>query len=410
MSTPLLNLPGVRIQEVRLGAPPIAGVGTSTAAFVGKSPFSTAFVNVARQVTSADQFIKDYIRDAAAPDDETKGAQTNTLLSAAVLGFFQNGGTDCYIVDVGSEAPADVVAGIARLEKIEEIDIIAAPGIANKDVYAALKGQAEGMRNRFAIYDPPLEVTDLANLSKPPAAIPPPPGTEDGLRPPDSIWAGFYFPWVQISPFLKKDKDDLKADPNKQFFAPPSGHVAGLYARVDGARGVHKAPANEVLLGTVGVKRAVTDAEQNGLNENSVNIIRAFAAGPTVFGARTLQLAATPLDLSFRYISVRRLTTFIEQSLRIGLRFAVFEPNNLALRQIITRSVRGFLDGVWRDGALFGATADEAYYVRFPDPFNTDTERALGRLTLEVGIRPAPPAEFIIIRIGLLDRPANATT
>jgi len=104
------------------------------------------------------------------------------------------------------------------------------------------------------------------------------------------------------------------------------------------------------------------------------------------------------------------LTTFIEQSLRIGLRFAVFEPNNLALRQIITRSVRGFLDGVFRDGALFGATADEAYYVRFPDPFNTDTERALGRLTLEVGIRPAPPAEFIIIRIGVLDRPANATT
>jgi len=121
-------------------------------------------------------------------------------------------------------------------------------------------------------------------------------------------------------------------------------------------------------------------------------------------------LSATPLDLSFRYVSVRRLTTFIEQSLRIGLRFAVFEPNNLALRQIITRSVRGFLDGVWRDGALFGATADEAYYVRFPDPFNTDTERALGRLTLEVGIRPAPPAEFIIIRIGVLDRPANATT
>ncbi len=404
----LLNLPGVRIDEVRLGAPPIAGVGTSTAAFVGKSPFGTTFKDVARQVTSADQFLKDYIRDPTAPDDETKGAQTNTNLSMAVLGFFQNGGTDCYVVDVGSETPTDVVAGIKRLEKIEEIDIIAAPGIATKDVYAELKGQAEGMKNRFAIYDPPQEVKDLANLSKPPAAVPPPAGTEDGLRPPDSIWAAFYYPWVQVTPFLKKDKDDLKADPNKTFYAPPSGHVAGVYARVDGARGVHKAPANEVLLGAVGVKHAVTDAEQNVLNENSVNIIRAFAAGQTVFGARTLQLAATPLDLSFRYVSVRRLTTFIEQSLRIGLRFVVFEPNNLALRQTITRSVRGFLDGVWRDGALFGATADEAYYVRFPDPFNTDTERALGRLTLEVGIRVAPPAEFIIIRIGLLDRPANA--
>ncbi len=174
--------------------------------------------------------------------------------------------------------------------------------------------------------------------------------------------------------------------------------------------GVHKAPANEVLLGALGVEDLITDAQQNGLNNDSVNIIRAFAAGPVVWGARTLQLAATPLDIDFRYISVRRLTTFIEQSLRVGLRFAVFEPNNLALRQTITRSVRGFLDGVWRDGALFGATADEAYYVRFPDPFNTDAERALGRLTLEVGIRVSTPAEFIIIRIGLLDRPANATT
>jgi phage tail sheath protein FI len=405
----LLNLPGVRIDEVRLGAPPIAGVGTSTAAFVGNSPFSTAFKDVARQVTSADQFLKDYVLDPAAPEDEKKGAQANTNLSMAVLGFFQNGGTECYVVDVGSEDPLQVAAGIKRLEKIEEIDIIAAPGIADKDVYGALKAQAEEMRNRFALYDPPLVVKDLANLSKPPAVTPPPAGTEDGLRPPDSIWAAFYYPWIQVTPFLFQDKDDFKKDPTKPLFAPPSGHVAGLYARVDGARGVHKAPANEALLGAVGVKQAVTDAEQNGLNENSVNIIRAFAAGPTVFGARTLQMATPPLDTNFRYISVRRLATFIEQSLRVGLRFAVFEPNNLALRQIITRSVRGFLDGVWRDGALFGATADEAYYVRFPDPFNTDADRALGKLVLEVGIRVAPPAEFIIIRIGVLDKPANAT-
>jgi phage tail sheath protein FI len=400
----LLNLPGVRIQEVRLGAPPIAGVGTSTAGFVGESPFSTTFQDVPRLVTSADQFFKDYIRDPADPDNEAEGAQTNTDLGKAVLGFFQNGGTECYVVDVGPAATAgDVATGIGRLAKIEEIDVIAAPGFANATVYGALKAQVEDLKNRFAIYDPPdTVVDDLANLSIPL-------GTGQGVRPPDSIWTAFYYPQIQISPVLKQDKTDAE-DPTTKFFAPPSGHVAGLYARIDGARGVHKAPANEVLLGAVGVRDPLTDAQQNGLNENSVNIIRAFAAGPTVFGARTLQLAATPLDLSFRYVNVRRLATFIEQSLRVGLRFAVFEPNNLALRQTITRSVRGFLDGVWRDGALFGATADEAYYVRFPDPFNTDTERLLGRLTLEIGIRPAPPAEFIIIRIGLLDRPANATT
>jgi hypothetical protein len=407
----LFNLPGVRIDEVRLGAPPIAGVGTSTAGFVGKAPQANPKIGKEPHlVTSVDQFFNEYIRDPLHLDDEKLGAKTNTNLGNAVIGFFQNGGTECYVVDMASEDPGEVAAGIAKLSKIEDIDIIAAPGIAHATVYGALRDQAVEQRNRFAIYDPPnKKAEDLANLSKPvgtPAVLP---ATEGGLRPPDSIWAAFYYPRIQVSPVLFGDKEAAKADPAKQFFAPPSGHIAGLYARVDGLRGVHKAPANEVLLGALGVEDLITDTQQDGLNNNGVNIIRAFGAGPTVWGARTLQPGDAPLDTSFRYISVRRLTTFIEQSLRVGLRFAVFEPNNLALRKTITRSVRGFLDGVWRDGALFGATADEAYYVRFPEPFNTDTERALGKLTLEVGLRPAPPAEFIIIRIGLLDKPANAT-
>jgi uncharacterized protein len=392
----LLNLPGVRIQEVRLGAPPIAGVGTSTAAFVGQAPDAAKFKNVLRQVTSADQFYADYIRDSTAPDDETKGAQTNTKLGNAVLGFFQNGGTECYVVNVGSELAADIKTGIDLLETKEEIDIIAAPGIIDTGTYNALLDQAASTKNRFAILDPPNIVDDIAKLQK-----------GGPLRPKDSIWGAFYYPRIQLSPVLKKDKDDLTADPTKKFFAPPSGHIAGLYARTDGDRGVHKAPANAPLFGALAVEHLISDAQQDVLNNDSVNIIRSFSEGPVVFGARTV-LVNDAADKTFRYISVRRLATFIEQSLRIGLRFAIFEPNNLALRQTITRSVRGFLDGVWRDGALFGATADEAYYVRFPDPFNTDVERALGKLTLEVGIRVAPPAEFIIIRIGLLDRPANA--
>ncbi|MEN3330006.1 MAG: uncharacterized protein V7638_4813 [Acidobacteriota bacterium] len=392
----LLNLPGVRIQEVRLGAPPIAGVGTSTAGFVGKAPDTARFPLVLRQVTSADQFFADYIRDPTAPDDETKGAQVNTNLGNAVLGFFQNGGTECFVVNTGDETPGNIKKGLDLLATREEIDIIAAPGVIDTATYDALIAQAAGTSNRFAILDPPTKVDDIARLQK-----------GGNLRPKDSIWAGFYYPQIQISPVLKKDKDDVLADPTKQFFVPPSGHVAGLYARTDGERGVHKAPANAPLFGALAVEHLISDSQQDVLNNDSVNIIRSFSEGPVVFGARTL-LVNDAADKTFRYISVRRLATFIEQSLRIGLRFAVFEPNNLALRQTITRSVRGFLDGVWRDGALFGATADEAYYVRFPDPFNTDTERALGKLTLEVGIRVAPPAEFIIIRIGLLDRPANA--
>jgi phage tail sheath protein FI len=392
----LLNLPGVRIQEVRLGAPPIAGVGTSTAGFVGEAPDKTKFKNVLRQVTSADQFYADYIRDPAFPDDETKGAQTNTKLGNAVLGFFQNGGTECYVVNVGSELVGDIKTGIDLLETREEIDIIAAPGIIDTATYDALRDQAASTKNRIAILDPPNIVDDISKLQK-----------GGLLRPKDSIWAAFYYPRIQVAPALKKDKDDANADATLKFFAPPSGHIAGVYARTDGERGVHKAPANTPVFGALAVEHLITDAQQDPLNNDSVNIIRSFAEGPVVWGARTL-LVNDAADKTFRYVSVRRLATYVEQSLRIGLRFAVFEPNNLALRQTITRSVRGFLDGVWRDGALFGATADEAYYVRFPDPFNTDVDRALGKLTIEIGIRVAPPAEFIIIRIGLLDRPANA--
>jgi uncharacterized protein len=380
MSTNFANLPGVKIQEVRLGAPPIAGVGTSTAGFVGKSPLGTAFLDTPHLVTSLDQFTAEYIK--------TETAMTN--LAYAVRGFFQNGGTECYVVNVNAEDKAKITGGLARLEAIEEIDIIAAPGITDKDVYKALQDQAKNTGNRFAILDPPASgsVGDLIDPTK--------------LRPADSQWSAFYFPQIQVARILANDPP-TETEP---IFVGPSGHIAGLYARVDGQRGVHKAPANEQLMGALAVKQIVTDDEQNKLNEEGVDVIRLFSAGPVVWGARTLENKA---NLPFRYISVRRLTTYIEQSLRAGLRFAVFEPNNLALRQTITRSVRGFLDGVWRDGALFGATADEAYYVRFPDTFNRDEDRAQGKLTLEVGIRVAPPAEFIIIRIGLLDRAANAT-
>jgi len=391
-----LDLPGVRISEVRLGAPPIAGVGTSTAAFVGKAPQANATIGKEPHlVTSVDQFFSEFIRDKADPDDETKGAKKSTALADAVIGFFQNGGTRCYVVDMASELPADVKTGIEKLAKIDDVNIIAAPGIADKDVYDALEKQATDILNRFAILDPPAApVTTITDFNKTVIDTPTP-----GVRPVDSKFAAFYYPRIAVANVLKDDKDA-----KTQRFAAPSGHIAGLYAKTDGERGVHKAPANAALSGALGVEHKITDSEQDTLNPLGINIIRLFAEGPIVWGARTLDR----VDTNFRYVSVRRLAGFIEDSLRRGLRFAVFEPNNLALRQTITRSVRGFLDGVWRDGALFGATADEAYYVRFPDPFNTDTDRALGKLTLEVGLRVAPPAEFIIIRIGLLDRAANA--
>lgn len=379
MPTIYVNTPGVQINEVRLGPPPIAGVGTSTAGFVGKAPKAGTFVNAARLVTSADQFTSDYIADA----------DTSTPLSRAVLGFFGNGGTACYVVNVNSDAPADTVVGIKLLEVIDEVAILAAPGHNETTVNTELEDQATRTGDRFAILDSPPKVAALTDLTK-----------GGGKRPTDSMYAAFYYPRIMVGKLLKNDPD-VEA-------VTPVGHIAGVYARVDAARGVHKAPANERILGALGVEHALSDADQNTLNADGVDLLRVFSEGTVIWGARTL-LANDAADRTYMYVNVRRLVNYIEESLQEGLRWAVFEPNNLALRQQISRAARGFLDRVWRDGGLFGATAEEAYYVRFPDIYNTDTDRALGKLTVEIGLRVTYPAEFIIIRIGLIMQSANAS-
>lgn len=465
------NLPGVKIREVQLVGPPIAGVGTSTPGFVGQAPATIdtpdgRFAGKARLVTSADQFIRDYINKikgtgtsyttttagfavgttsipltagsgtvvagdsvtfagdttvyvvktgveapgtielnapglvkaipAAATamtigdiDPNQPAATQSTPLSHAVFGYFLNGGGPCYVVNIGTKITA--AKGIDALERVD-VQIIAAPGYADVTTQEALIDQATALKDRFAILDSPQSTTDHGVLLKG--------GTS---RPKDSPWAAFYYPRIVVPPVLK---DDFLAANQAKNVVAPTGHIAGIYGRVDALRGVHKAPANEVMLGALGVDDLLSDSDQDALNNDGVNAIRLFAQGPTVFGARTVQ--AHDADKTFLYISTRRLLTYVEQSLKVGLRFAVFEPNNLALRQKIIRSARGFLDGVWRDGALFGATADEAYYVRFPDTFNSDADRALGKLTLEVGLRVTYPAEFIIVRIGLLLQ--NAST
>lgn len=373
-------LPGVKINEVQLAAPPISGVSTSVAGFVGKAPKALSFVGKAHLVTSIDQFLAQYVGDA----------KSSTPLSRAVFGFFRNGGSACYVVDMDSDDKGDIVAGLALLEVLDDVSIIAAPGFTHADVYAALRDQAERLTDRVALLDP-------AGLSDPGDLVAGKP-TRDGLG--NSIFAAYYYPRLLVAPDLPDDPQT--DDPGNPPYVAPSGHIAGIYARTDGERGVHKAPANVTVRGAAGVEHKMTDAQQNVVNQHGVNVIRVFDGTITVWGARTLQVndaAASPL---FRYISTRRLTTYIEQSLKRGLRFAVFEPNNLSLRQTVKRSARGFLDGVWRDGGLFGAAPEQAYYVRFPEIFNRDEDRAAGKLVVEIGIRATFPAEFIILRIGLI--------
>jgi uncharacterized protein len=383
------NTPGVWTNEVRLAPPPIVGVGTSTAAFIGTSPIAGRFTNTPRLVTSLDQFKQDYELDNSTPYDPTRDATRSTALSHAVRGFFANGGQSCYVLNVDAADTATLAAAADKyLAPIDEIAIVAAPGHTEKEIYAALTTHCQNLGDRVAIFDPTSPPASLADVKTPIAT----PGT--GIRPPDTRYAAFYYPRIQVGGVLK-------TDPATEYVGA-SGHIAGIYARVDAQRGVHKAPANEVILGALGVEARLTDADQNVLNVEGVNALRLFPSGNVVvWGARTLT-SSTAGDKTYLYINIRRLVNYIEESLQDGLSWAVFEPNNLTLQKQIARAARGFLDGVWRDGALFGATPDDAYYVRFPDIYNRDDDRAQGRLTVEIGLRVSYPAEFIIIRIGLL--------
>jgi hypothetical protein len=284
-------------------------------------------------------------------------------------------------------ADQDFIDAVDTLRQIDDVNLIAVPDCLRLTVGTpfavqdAVRLHCEQMADRFAILD------SLPGL--PPFGTPSVETQRAGL---DSVrgYAALYYPWVRVRP----------ASPGPPILVPPSGHVAGTIARTDITRGVHKAPANEALNGTLGVETMVSDIEQGQLNLKGINVIRVFQTGgrPILWGARTL---ATTVDNNWMYINVRRLFLFVEESIQEGTRWAVFEPNNTALWQKLRRSITDFLTRVWRDGALFGDKAEDAFYVRIDEALNPDSQRALGRLTIEIGLRPSYPAEFIIVRIGI---------
>lgn len=203
----------------------------------------------------------------------------------------------------------------------------------------------------------------------------------------DTSYAALYYPWIKVA--------DLSESPQTSKFVPPSGHVVGIYNRTDGTRGVHKAPANEIVQGAIDLELSLTRGEQDTLNPLGVNCIRSFPGrGIRVWGARTLSS-----DGSWRYINVRRLFIYIEQSMDIGLQWVVFEPNDQDLWQRVRRDISAFLRTTWRNGALFGSSEDQAFYVRCDEELNPSEVRDLGQLIIEVGVCPVKPAEFVIFRI-----------
>jgi phage tail sheath protein FI len=212
------------------------------------------------------------------------------------------------------------------------------------------------------------------------------------MLPPRTKNAAFYFPWIQVfDPGLKVREPDGPGT----VFVPPSGHMAGVYARVDNSRGVHHAPV-EVVLGALGLKYAISRAQQDGLNPLGINCIREMNGNIRVWGART---DGGDGNGEWKYINVRRAFQYISKSIDEGTQWVVFEPNDLSLWAKITRNVSAFLTNVWHDGALFGATAAEAFYVKCDRETNPSQLRELGQVVTEIGIAIVRPAEFVIFRI-----------
>ena len=204
----------------------------------------------------------------------------------------------------------------------------------------------------------------------------------------DSMFAAMYYPWIKVN-------NPIGSNGNSVITVPPCGHMAGIWSRNDETRGVWKAPANEIVGGALDVERKITKLEQGLLNPIGINCIRPFGTrGIRVWGARTLSS-----DPSWKYVNVRRLFNMIETSIMDGTQWVVFEPNDQALWERVKRTVNAFLTGLWREGALFGASPEEAFFVKCDAETNPPDSIDLGRLVIEVGIAPVKPAEFVIFRI-----------
>jgi phage tail sheath protein FI len=274
--------------------------------------------------------------------------------------------------------------GLAALRNISQISLVAIPGQATPAIHGALIAHCENSLYRFAVLDPARSDASLADIQAQRQAF-------------DSKYAALYYPWLTIP-----DPMPVNLAAIGQFPLPPSGHITGIYARVDDQRGVHKAPANEVVLGITDLTRRLTKGEQDILNPSPVNInvIRDFrhdGRSIRVWGARCITS-----DTDYKYVPVRRLLIFIEQSIDLGLQWVVFEPNARPLWGRVRRSVTNFLTDVWRSGALEGAKVEEAFFVRCDETTMTQTDIDNGRLIILIGVAPVKPAEYVIIRIGLM--------
>lgn len=365
-----IAFPGRYTPEPSVTSHVIEAVPTSVAAFVGHA--AEGPVNQAQKLLS----LADYQAIFGGP-------HTDSDLPHAVSHFFQNGGGTCWVVRAAedSEASQADAASIAALDAVRDLNIIALPGQTDAAILARAIAYAEERRAMIildmdAAADTPERALDWVREN--PALLSPN--------------AAAYFPRLRMADALPGGS--LRSSPN-------SGAMAGLWARTDGTRGIWKAPAGTEsnLRGVRSPDYALTEAENALLNPHGLNCIRSFPSyGIVSWGARTLA-GADRRASEWKYIPVRRLALFIEESITRSLRFAIFRPNDDALWSLIRLMVGNFMQGMFRQGAFQGSTARDAYIVRCDAGTTTHADIAQGTVVLQVGFAPLKPAEFVIITI-----------
>lgn len=342
------------------------GVSTSR----GKTNVVTV-VNAASQVVKLEQI-------SGKPSEDLHAGMQVALAepsAVAVASAPARLSSDDYIGDVEERS------GVSGLEAVDEITMVCMPDLIAayqrgaidldtvQSVQQAMIDHCELMGDRMAILDPPpgLNAQQVKEWRVDKAGY-------------DSKFAALYWPWVSVG---------------HGNYLPPSGFMAGIWGRNDDTRGVHKAPANEIVRGAIAVETPITRREHDLLNPVGINCIRPFPGrGIRVWGARTLSS-----DPAWRYLNIRRLFNYLEESILENTDWVVFEPNDQALWAKLRRTIAAFLVNEWRKGALFGLTPDEAFYVKCDDETNPAEGIDAGEVVCEIGVAPVKPAEFVIFRL-----------
>lgn len=316
-------------------------------------------------------------KEEKAPAPAKAGATPIELVGGAAV-IALAGGSDGKVANVnpsiymGADNGPGKRSGLAAFLENVDVSIMAIPGVTAPEVQAALIAYCENCKSCFAILDVPIDRKKTNDVVE----------FRDMY---DTTYAAMYHPWLEMFDPLAK----------RSAYFPPSGAMAGIYARTDNERGVHKAPANEIVRGCTGLSCNYNEGEQDILNPKGVNLIRAFTGrGIRVWGARTMSSNGL-----WKYVNVRRLYIYIEESIKANTNWVVFEPNSEVLWGRVTRTIEMFLATCWRSGALAGSTPSEAYFVECGPTTMTQDDIDNGRLICNIGIAAVKPAEFVIFRI-----------